>query len=206
MNDMNKVTNLLCAFLCFAQFLSCKPKEKLPGEYLAYLKEDKKINKTITVGEVEYTFRIQTPELMALKAATDGNNQTDVIKYKQRLAELEGYLYVNIEMQVRGGTTSILKYNVSDKEAYDQRVMYYEFYAKDDLKLICNGKELPPQSYQYENHLDLMPFNTLVVAFPLCKDSKEFQVNFNDRALNNLFVKVSFNQEDIKSLPQLVLN
>lgn len=204
---MRKEINGCLLVLVILLINSCSSSTASPAEYVRKLKEKEQLNRTVTVGQVDYVFRIQTPEIIALKAATDENQGLNIDKYKQRLAELSGHLYVNIEMQLHDRSGSILKYNLKDRAEYDQRVMYYEFYAKNDLKLICNGAELPVESYQYENHLDLMPFNTMVAVFPLCKSSKgDFQILFNDRALNNLFLKVSFKQEDINSLPTLKLN
>jgi len=191
--------------LCLAAY-ACKTRNCSPAEYAAAIEKDGNLRQKKTVGQVDYTFKLLTPELMALKAAYDNNHRFDAGKYRQRLEELKGYLYVNIDMQVNEGRTSVTKYQVKSAADYQQRVMYYEFYAQHDIRLVSKGVEIPAASYQYENHLDLMPYNTLLLAFPMQGDTEDFQVVFNDRALNNLFVKATFHKKDLNSLPNLTLN
>lgn len=194
----------LVVFLVMA-CASCNKPNATPAEYAKTLKDNKELNKTITIGQVDYRFRILTPEVMALRSATDANKQVDAVKYAARLKELQGTFFVNIEMQLHDQSVPILKYKLGSEGEYEQRVMYYEFYAKNDVKLSCNGAQIPPSGYQYENHLGLMPYNTLVLAFPSCSNGKEVQVMFSDKALSNLFIKVNFNLEAIDRLPKLIL-
>jgi len=204
---MKAIIKYGCIILLFLVAYACKRSNCNPAEYAEIIEKDESLQQKKTVGPIDYTFKLLTPELLALKSAYDGNHRIDPVKYKQRLQELKGYLYINIDMQVnQQGQASIMKYKVKTPEEYQQRVMYYEFYAKDDIRLISNGVEIPTVSYHYENHLDLMPYNTLLFAFPMQKDMKSFQVVFNDRALNNLFVKANFNIKDLNSLPNLTLN
>jgi hypothetical protein len=203
---MKKRTRLCCLVVSVFVFHACSNKSLSPEEYGQEIKNNKNLNKVVSVGDLDYTFRIVPPELLALKSATDEQKHVDVKKYLARLKELNGYLFVNIEIQLHDGTKSHLKYKLSSRSEYEQRVMYYEFYAKDDVKLHCEGTDIAPKSYQFENHLDLMPYNTLIVAFPECAGEEDIQVVFNDRALNNLFVKANFGRDEINRIPKLNLN
>lgn len=204
---MKAIIKYSCIILLSLAAYACRTADCNPSEYAAAIEKEEGLQQKKTVGPIDYTFKLLTPELLALKAAYDGDRQRiDPLKYKQRLRELQGHLYVNIDMQADRGQASIMKYQVKTPEQYQQRVMYYEFYAKDDIRLVSGGAEVPAVSYQYENHLDLMPYNTILLAFPMPKGTEDFQVVFNDKAFNNLFVKASFNIKALNSLPNLTLN
>lgn len=203
---MRKGTEFGVILLCSLYLCACSSNKMGPKEYVQAVHQDKQLNKQIKIGKILYTFSMVTPEMTALKAAQNSEGHIDPSIYQQRLKELKDHLLLHIHQQVEGSKNSVLKYNLKEPAEYEQRVMYYEFYAKNDIKLLSNGKELAPEAYQYENHMDLAPHNTIVVSFPKEKNAKEWQVVFNDRPFNNLFIKVNFTQEDINELPRLVLN
>lgn len=203
MNIMRKAIKIIGVFCLSVTGFSCRHTYSSPKEYMSYIGSLESLHKKINVGNVDYTFRIVPPEVVALWAAKDENGGIDRSKYSARLKELQGNLFVNIDMQLSDGSGPVMKYKLKDNSEYEQRVMYYEFNVKDDIKIRCNGTEMPPSSCQYENHLGLMPKNTIVLAFPDCRQGKDIQIVFNDRALGNLFIKANFNNEDIQNTDQL---
>lgn len=183
--------------------VSCK--EKTEGqEHLQALESAEGLHRTVSAGGINYTFRISTAEAMAWKDSYDPETKkVDKAQYSKRLEELKGFVFVFIDQKVADRNISVLKYNATSNAEYEERVKYYEFHAGADLRMICKGMEYPPSSYQYENHMDLSPVNTIVAAFPLCEQSTEWQIVFNDRTMNNLLLKANFNKQDIEALPPL---
>ena len=206
MKIMKKAIRFLLPFVFLFECLSACNNIGDPVRYMAKLKENKQLNKTVNIGKIAYTFHMMTPEGMALRAALGQNNEIDSKLYNERLKDLKGYVFVNIDMELSDHSGPVLRYGLQDKAAYDQRVMYFEFYAKNDLKLEGNGRSVAPESYEYENRQGLSPYNTMVIAFPVIENADQIQVTFNDRAFSNLFVKAGFKESDIKNLPRLTLN
>jgi hypothetical protein len=186
--------------------VSCKG--KIDGqEHFQALEEREGLRKTVTAGGITYTFQISTAEAMAWKDSYDPETQkVDKAQYQKRLDELKGFIYVFIYQKVTDRNISVLKYNAASNAEYEERVKYYEFRAGSDIRMVCNGMEYPPSSYLYENRMDLSPINTIIAAFPICNQSKEWQVIFNDRIMSNLLLKANFNQQDIEALPPLEIN
>lgn len=188
-----------------AQLLSACNSTSDPAKYLKAIQEDKAVNKTVSIGNIEYKFKIVTPQAMALKAA-EQEGHIDKAVYESRLKDLKGNLFLNIDMELTDHSGPVLKYQLKSQGDYEQRVMYYEFYAKDDLKISCDGEPVPIKSYEYENRQGLSPYNTMVLVFPVDKLQDHLQVTFNDRAFNNLFIKADFKKSDINHLPSFTLN
>jgi hypothetical protein len=186
--------------------VSCKG--KINGqEHFQALEKAEGLHKTVNAGGITYTFQISTAEAMAWKDSYDPETKkVDKAGYKKRLEELKGFVYVFIDQKVAGRNISVLKYNSASNVEYEERVKYYEFHAGSDIRMVCNGMEYPPSSYLYENRMDMSPVNTIITAFPVCDQSKEWQIVFNDRIMSNLLLKANFNQQDIEALPPLEIN
>lgn len=186
--------------------VSCKG--KIEGQqYIQALAETDGLHKSVNAGGISYTFRINTAEAMAWKDSYDPETQkVDKAQYSKRLAELKGFVFVFIDQKVTNRNISVLKYNAASNAEYEARVKYYEFRAGSDIRMLCNGREYPPSSYQYENHMDLSPVNTIVAVFPACDQGNDWQVVFNDRIMSNLLLKANFNKQDIEALPPLEIN
>lgn len=199
-----KVTAL--AVIMTQGLISCKG--KIAGQqYLKALEETEGLHKTVNSGGISYTFKVNTAEAMAWKDSYDPETKkVDKAQYEKRLAELKGFVFVLIDQKVTDRNISVLKFNAANNAEYEERVKYYEFRAGSDMRMVCNGMEYPPSSYQYENHLDLSPVNTIAVAFPVCDQGDDWQIVFNDRIMNNLLLKANFNKKDIEALPPLEIN
>jgi hypothetical protein len=207
MGFMIKVIKAISVTIFIAQgLISCKP--KIDGqEHFRALEEVEGLRKTVTAGGIIYTFQFGTAEAIAWKEIYDPETRKVYkVQYKKRLEELKGFIYVFIYQKVADRNISVLKFNAASNAEYEGRVKYYEFNAGSDMRMLCNGMEYPPSSYQYENRMDLSPANTLIAAFPACDQSKEWQIVFNDRIMNNLLLKANFNKQDIEALPPLEIN
>lgn len=201
---MTKAIRIMFLVVFIAQgIVSCKG--KIDGEeHLRALEEAGGLHKTVNAGGINYTFRFCTAEAMAWKDSYDPETKkVDKAGYGKRLEELKGFIYVFIDQKVADRNISVLKFNSASNAEYEERVKYYEFHAGSDIHMVCNGMEYPPSSYQYENHLDLSPTNTMVAAFPVCDQGGDWQIIFNDRIMNNLLLKANFNKKDIEALPSL---
>jgi len=203
---MKKGISIMLLLVCAWAFSGCVPGKLEPGQYLKTLAADEALNKSVVVGNIRYTFHLVTPEAIAIRYSADEAGRVDRGKYDARLAEIKGNLYVDLSHQVEQANTPVLRYKLGSPAEYEQRVMYYEFEAQKDISVLYDGQEMKATGYLYENHNDLSPQNNLIATFPVKPDAKDIQVVFNDRAFNNLFVKVTFRQSDINTLPHLVLN
>jgi len=193
------LTFCILSMLCLS---SCRWGRVSPGEYMRKIETTEALTRMVVMGQIEYTFRLMTPEAMALKDCYDPKlEHLDRVAYSRRLEELKGFVFFIIEQRIKGSNQSVLRYNISGRPEYEQRVMYYQFYAMNDLALDCDGRIVKPASYNYENKMDVSPMNTAVVAFPDDGSCRELKVTFDDRVMNNRFIKATFKREDINSLP-----
>ncbi len=197
------INGAACFFMGMMVFLtSCG--NLSPEEYLTTIDSSQTLCKVIHAGSVDYTIRVQTPEAIALKGSYNSKTGAiDKAAYLTRLKELQGFIFFTIAQQVPGSSKSVLKYNVSGHAEYEQRLMYYQFYAMNDLTLSSDGKVSKPSSYNYENHMEISPVNTIVVAFSDDGTARDFQLTFDDQIMNNRFLKAQFEREDISELPEL---
>lgn len=178
--------------------------EVSPEAYVRKVAEAEDLQKLVKVGQIVYHFKMVTPEWMALKAAYNPDTHTlDKETYSRRLSDMTGSLFLIMEQVVEGSKSSVLKYKVSGRPEYEQRVLYYQFYAKEDFQMSCGGKTIRPTGYTYENQMEVSPVNKAVVVFPNDSTCHEFTISFDDRALANRFIKASFNRKDLEALPRL---
>ncbi|WP_339423443.1 hypothetical protein [Sphingobacterium sp. MYb388] len=204
---MKREIELIIVIACFSIVaFSCKGKQGKIESYVQALEQSEGLQKTVRAGQVVYKFSLQTAESMALRDSYDQDKKyLDDRGYKKRLVELDGYMFIRIDHRVEGKDIPILQYNCNGNKEYEKRLMYYEFSAANDIRLVCNGSEYPPSSYHYENRLGLSAINTIIVAFPKCQNAESWQVTFNDQGLNNLLLKANFYNKDIEELPSLVI-
>lgn len=202
---MKKGIRLLYHFLLLPPLVlfmgSCRHSGLDPVTYIKLVEQEPALNKTVKIGEIQYVFHVVPAEVMALKSCMTDNGNVRKEEYNARLKDLQQYIFIHIQHAVPGHQGSILKYKLTDHAGYEQRVMYYEFQARNDLRMKCGDKEIPPAEYQYENHMDIAPSNTMVMAFPKCGGASDWQIIFNDKAFSNFFIKVNFSQKDIDEMP-----
>ena len=76
------------------------------------------------------------------------------------------------------------------------------------MRLIYGTDTLSPMSYEFENHFNLTPQETMMVGFCLPKSEsapeKDMQFSYNDQELKNGIIKVMFSKNIMKSIPNLV--
>lgn len=204
---MKKATNLfILALLLPAVVLTSCKRTLNEQDYVSFLDNKEELRKKVIAGGLEYTFSLYTAEAMALKDTYDPEKGIlDREAYQLRLKELQPYVFVRIDERVKDRELPVLKYQSSGNAEYEQRVMYYEFYAGNDVRLVADGKEMVPASYQYENRQGLSPFNSMLMAFPVPQTGEQWTVTFNDRIMNNLLLKASFNRKDFQDLPPVVI-
>lgn len=151
------------------------------------------VNKSVTIGAIRYDFKLRTAEAMAIpNSYNDSNALFDEKKFQQSIEEKEEVQYLIINHQVDSERIPILKYEATDYEIYNKRVEYYSFHVSKDVYLICGKDTLRAIGSHYENNMELMPYNSMIFAFPSCEDAKEIKVLFNDIPFENFFIKVSF--------------
>lgn len=191
-----------CCLLC-----ACGGATSNPVKYMKAIAANEDLQKTVRIAEMEYRFTVVPPEIMVLNETYDKEtSKMDVDAFRERIEELKDFIYVRIRQAVPGNTVSMLKYKCEDMEEYNRRVMYYQYYAKEDLYLYCDGKEQKPLSYVFEDNMDISPYNDMVAVFRRCGNDGDIQIRFDDLAFGNNFIKVFYSKEDLKNISGFKMN
>jgi len=165
-------------------------------QYLVwYESSENPLRKTVTVGDVEYTFTyLATDYFMARELASTNKSK------KEKEDESE-YYKLNIKIK---DFQEPLTYHLKNASESYERINYLVTNVKDDILLLTSKDTISCQMHHYERVYHVG--NTLSVMFIFDKTNEKSNrtIAFNDRLFNNDVVTVTFNQDEINSLPKLI--
>lgn len=139
---------------------------------------------------------------------------------KQRDSILESYSHnltfvLSINPDEREGESfieDVLFYDLKTKEAYTQRMMYFNFDIKHDIELSCDStSQYTPVITNMENNYGLSKGRNITIVFTPLKSKEEFKnsktitVKWNDEVFETGLNYFKFNAEDLFSTPSLKL-
>lgn len=205
---MKQVINYSVLLMFVMLFSACKNALNGP-EYIKYLQEEQHgLRKKIKVGEWEYLMQYKTNDYIVLM---ENRNNQKGFNSKKRKEELKGSVGFNISFKVADGAISPMRYNLTSKDEYDQRLNYFLNYAGKYIRLIYDYKDtILPSGYLFENNYNLAPQETMVVTFNLpdgsAQPEKDMQLYYNDVLFKNGIIKAIFSVKDLKKVPELTID
>jgi len=201
---MKGLINAHILLLAATVFCSCKQKLKAVP-YIQYVQDEQNgLKKTVTIGIWQYSFQYKPADYIMLMEHKPSNANFD---FEKRRKNLNRTAWFNISFKLENGTVSPLRYNLTSKEEYDQRLNYFLNGAVHDISLLYNHTDtLHPIGYLFENNYNLTPQETMVVGFDLPGEAgtvRDMQLSYSDRIFRNGIIKVSYKKEDLNKVPNL---
>ena len=202
---MNRAIKLMCMAAVLTGVSGCRHELKTP-DYIPFIQSEKSgLRRAITVGEWKYTFQYKP---YAYIMAMERRNQKQYNAQK-RAQMLKGTAWFNLSISRADGKISPLRYDLSSKEEYDQRLDYYLNRAEKDIYLVYDKTDtLFPMAYEFENNYNLSPQETIVVGFRLPKGDEyprhDLQLSFDDLVLKNGIIKETTTEKDLANIPDLI--
>lgn len=181
-------------------FSSCSADKNFgPLAYSRYMEDEQnEFKKSVIAGSVTYTVQLAPPEYMVSKEFLGHGRTIDTVAFRQRLNELNGYVFFLVRIQKKNDSKPTPAIN-SDPAS---KASYYQFEAPKDLSVVSNNLPLAPATYFFEDNYSLSPYNTIVAGFK-CDLASDLQLTFNDRFEQNPLIKVTFSKYEISQLPHL---
>lgn len=179
----------------------CGHKAMSPAAYIGYMEDiSNKARQSVKAGGMTYIIQLSTPEYMASKELLTDESMRE--KYAERLKELEGNVFFQIQIGKDRMSESMIEKKQEDAQA-DRRVMYYASSAAADIGLSVDGQLAEPVAYHFEDNYGLAPYNTILVGFKMPEKYEVITLNFNDRYSNIPMIKASYTEQFINNLPVL---
>lgn len=197
-----RIKLMLIAILCFAQH-SCN-KTLTPAEYIHYVEsETNGLKRTIAIGQWNFIFQYRPHEYIIL--FEQGRN-LNAKKVQERLRELRGTIWFNIRIQRTDHSVSPLRYNLTSRQEYQDRLKYFLNYASNDISLKYGKEKLPLAAYHFETNYNLTPQETFVVGFRMREEklpSSDMQISIHDKIFKNGIIKATVMKKDIVNIPKV---
>lgn|GEM_PF-897290 len=175
-----------------------------PSEFVAYIKTAEHLNKTKTIGDVQYQITHLPKEYMASNEIRDDNVAQSVFDSIRNT--YDGVEYYMIKIEVPGAGMELAKINLSYQAEYEERIKYLSFDMQNNLKAITDdSSEINCTVYHFERTYNITPYSTFLIGFPdeKLKSSKFRTVVLNDNLFNNGLIKFKLSLDQLLNTPIL---
>ena len=203
-----KVLKLLVAIVVLNLFHACTGiNEATPIELVRYVnKVENGLNQKKRIGNVEVAVKHKPLSYVI----SNDLRRNDITKkeYDAKNSQLSGLQYYNLELDIKDTPgVDITNVNVTDREALQERLYYLSFHMKHDIKLVQGQDTLAPVLYHFERSYDVSNHRTFVLAFEENAMNNAVDKTFvlDSPILGTGPVKLTFKEEDLKSVPQIKL-
>lgn len=182
---------------------SCGGRKTLsPVAYMEYMEDaDHGLMKTVTVGAYEYRIQFAPAEYLASRQYYKEMEQGIMDGYRKRMDAMKGHIFFLVNIYPRKASEQTISERISQNAGAEQRVMYYQQQAANDIVLKEGTFEQMPSTYVYEDNYGLSPYNTIVVGFAGDYGKEDMQLIFNDRYTHTPLIKAGFSKDELSALP-----
>ncbi len=182
---------------------SCGGRKTLsPVAYMEYMEDaEHGLLKTVTVGAYEYRIQFAPAEYLASRQYYKEMEQGITDGYKKRMDAMNGHVFFLVNIYPRNASEQTISERITQNAGAEQRVMYYQQQAANDIVLKAGAFEQMPSTYVYEDNYGLSPYNTIVVGFAGDYGKEDIQLIFNDRYTHTPLIKAGFSKDELSALP-----
>lgn len=184
---------------------SCGGRKTLnPVAYMEYMEDvEHGLMKKVTVGAYEYRIQFAPAEYLASRQYYKEMEQGIMDGYRKRINEMKGYVFFLVNIYPRNASEQTISERITQNAGAEQRVMYYQQQAANDIILKAGTFEQMPSTYVYEDNYGLSPYNTIVVGFAGDYGKEDMQLIFNDRYTHTPLIKAGFSKDELSVLPEI---
>lgn len=200
---MRKVINGL--LLTVILMSSCGGRKTLnPVAYMEYMEDaEHGLMKKVIVGAYEYRIQFAPAEYLASRQYYKEMEEGIMDGYRKRINEMKGYVFFLVNIYPRNASEQTISERITQNAGAEQRVMYYQQQAANDIILKAGTFEQMPSTYVYEDNYGLSPYNTIVVGFAGDYGKEDMQLIFNDRYTHTPLIKAGFSKDELSVLPEI---
>lgn len=173
----------------------------IPSQYVSWVEnKDNGLEKKKKIDDITYVAQYRpVPYIICQEERKDDIADSLV---KRRSGELNGMQYLNLKIEVPQG--ELLKYKITSRAEYDERVNYFSFGMQKDIQLVDGKDTLPCVLFHYERIYDVAPYGIFLMAFPKGKSTgADKTLIFSDNQFNKGIIKFHFDSKNIENVPQL---
>jgi hypothetical protein len=194
----------LCALIFFSVLtLSFSFKKKMDIEgYLQWYNENKSDFKQVQLaGDLTYTLFLIPKEMDLIRQYRAGQISLEILNKLNRQKKQNLAFRLEISCPQKG-TKDFVTEIPSDTYSYDNRVKYYAFDFKNDIKFKReNSDTMQPQNYIFERGNGLVPYSICLIDFPVNLSKEKINLFIENKTLAH---KVQFSfQIKSKTIPAL---
>jgi len=187
---------------------SCGRKTMNAAELVAYLnRANNGLVKEKTIDHIRYKAQLKPADYII--ASEFRSREVSPDAYAKRAGQLKETLWFNLAFSAEQPEQSVLRYNVSGLDEYNQRLSYFLSRAMANIRCEAGGQELKLISYHFEPNYNLTPYDCMVVGFewpgePGGKD-QPILLSYTDELFGNGIVRFSFLSKDLLDAPALAV-
>lgn len=172
-------------------------------DLLEHSEKNEQLNQKKNMGNFSYELKYLSADVMALKELRgETGTPADYNEVKSHYSDL---LYFSLGIRNSTFSSELLRYQLTSKEQYKDRINYCSFYIQNDLFLVNGTDSLPCALVQYERTFNVSNGLKFTMAFSKPeKLSGSFTIVFYDNLFKNGIIKMTFKSSDITDAPVLM--
>lgn len=174
-----------------------------PEKYLEiYQKGKTKFEQRHLTDEIHYALKYIPQELKLINLEKKGAmNQELFDEFKKDDKNYHEFL---MQLSIPSFGDEFLKFKLDEGMTYEERLKYYSFEMKNDIKLVVDKQDtLPCTTYIFERNFGASPNASFTLGFELPRSYDQFTILLNDKAFGNNDLTFDYLRKDIKLLPTL---
>ena len=194
----------LCVILLSFCIAGCLENKKTVGEFVKWIENPE--NGLRRSKESEGFEVIAQYRPVAYIICSESKNKTlTPEQYEKRKLQLDGMEYYQVRLRSTLGDP--LMFGSSDQNVYHMRNNYLMFGQKEDISLLRNNDTIPCSLYHFVNYQGLAPYADILLGFTADTTfNGEHELIYNDRVFGFGPLHFTFTEDEIKSVPELILN
>lgn len=189
---------------------SCGKAEKLGfADYMSYVEnEENGLSLVKEIADYKINVNYQPSEYLALKESIGKQKQPSSEKYNSALPHYKDHYYFHMRIENKKQYNNPIMEQSDGYDEYSYILQYMSFYAQNDLKLVVGKDTFECVNYHFENNYKLLPFNDIQMAFrkPEIPTSDNLTLVWDDQVYGVGRIKIEFENENITSIPQPIIN
>lgn len=184
--------------------ISCSADELEPGAYIRWVDDPGNgLLKEYTQGNIRLTCQYTPADYVSLKQSNPEELSEEEVQ--ENTAAVSDMLHFKLRFE---DTTSnnFMRNNYTTPEEFNRRSMYLGYDIQYDLKVVQGEDTAKCVLNHHERTYGSTPYETLLVSFPKTgKDPVDTELIFTDRVFGLGRVKFFFSEQDLESIPTLIL-
>jgi hypothetical protein len=173
-----------------------------PSQLVMWVQDEQNgLFKSKTIGDLN--FSIQHKPSNYIICQEERNDSIKQRTFEQKIKELDGLEYYDLNISVIDGKQELLKYNLNNVAEFDKRTRYYSFDMQKDIMMLVDQDSISCSLYHFERAFDNNSKNLFLLGFPKSKSSSDRTIILTDKIFGKGIVKFNFSAKVLFNIPKL---